>query len=94
LTQERRQVPRFRIESAIAVEHGTGMTLNLSSRGVFFETTLPLKPGDAIAIVFPFEQTGPGASVRCSARVVRVEARDDRFAVAATYEPVAFSVPA
>jgi len=87
-------MPRYRIESAIAVEHGTGMTLDLSSRGVFFETALPLQPGDTIAIVFPFEQTGPGASVKCSARVVRVEARDDRFAVAATYEPIAFSVPA
>ena len=94
MTHERRQMPRYRIESAIAVEQGIGTTLDLSSRGVFFETTLPLKEGDAVALVFPFEQSGNGASVRCSARVVRVEAHGERFRVAATYEPVAFSVPA
>ena len=87
-------MPRYRLESTIAVEEGSGMTLDLSSRGVFFETALALKPGDSIAIVFPFEQTGAGASVKCNARVVRVEPRGDRFAVAATYEPVSFSVPA
>jgi hypothetical protein len=43
--------------------------------------------------VFPFERTGPGASVRCTASVVRVEPHGDLFRVAATYEPVAFSVP-
>jgi hypothetical protein len=87
-------MPRYRIESTIAVERGIGRTLNLSSKGVFFETILRLMPGDIFAIVFPFEQTGPGASVRCSARVVRVEERGDLIGVGATYEPVAFSVPA
>jgi hypothetical protein len=87
-------MPRYRIESTIAVEQGSGRTLNLSSKGVFFETILRLVPGDIFAIVFPFEQTGPGASVKCSARVVRVEERGDVLGVGATYEPVAFSVPA
>ena len=94
VTQERRQMPRYRIESTIAVEGGTGRTLNLSSKGVFFKTSQRFSPGDVIVIVFPFEQTGRGASVRCSARVVRVEPDGDSFGVAATYEPVAFSVPA
>jgi hypothetical protein len=93
VTQERRQVPRYRIESTIAVGDGIGRTLNLSSRGVYFETSERLVPGDTIAIVFPFERTGPGASVKCTASVVRVESRSDRLGVAATYEPVAFSVP-
>lgn len=87
-------MPRYRIDSTIAVGTGTGRTIDLSSRGVHFETSQRLVPGDEITIVFPFEQTGPGASVRCSAYVVRVEPRGDLFGVAATYEPVAFSVPA
>lgn len=93
MVQERRQVPRYRIESTIAVGEGTGRTIDLSSRGVFFETAQRLAPGDEIAIVFPFEQTSRGASVKCSGRVVRVEPRGDLLGVAATYEPVTFSVP-
>ena len=93
MTQERRLVPRYRIESTIAVGKGIGRTLDLSSRGVCFETTERLEPGETVAIVFPFERTGPGASVRCTASVVRVEPHGDLFRVAATYEPVAFSVP-
>lgn len=86
-------MPRYRIESTIAVEGGIGRTRDLSSKGVYFETALHLAVGDTIAIVFPFEQTGQGASVKCSASVVRVERLGERFGVAATYEPVAFSVP-
>ena len=93
MVQERRQVPRYRIDSTITVGEGTGRTLDLSSRGVFFETAERFAPGDQIAIVFPFEQTSRGASVKCSGVVVRVEKRGDVFAVAATYEPVTFSVP-
>jgi hypothetical protein len=94
VAEERRLMPRYRIETTIAVEDGTGCTTDLSSRGVYFETSQRLAPGDRITIVFPFEQTGRGASVRCSACVVRVEPRGDRYGVAATYEPVVFSVPA
>ena len=94
MTEERRHMPRYRIDSRIAVGNGIGRTINLSSRGVYFETAEALNPGDQVAIVFPFEQTGPGASVRCNAYVVRVEKRGQLNGVAATYEPVAFSVPA
>lgn len=94
MIDERRQMPRYRMESTIAVGNGIGRTIDLSSRGVFFETSEKLQAGDEITIVFPFEQTGPNASVRCKARVVRVEQRGELLAVAATYEPVAFSVSA
>jgi len=94
VTQERRQVPRYRIESTIAVGQGMGRTVDLSSRGVYFETSEQLSPGDTVSVVFPFERTGPGASVKCTALVVRVEPRGELFGVAATYEPVAFSIPA
>lgn len=93
MTDERRHMPRYRIDSRIAVGSGIGRTIDLSSRGVFFETGEPLAPGDQVAIVFPFEQTSPGASVKCTASVVRVVERGQLLGVAATYEPVAFSVP-
>lgn len=94
MTQERRQMPRYRIESTIAVGNGVGRTIDLSSKGVYFETAERLEPGAEIPIVFPFEQTARGASVKCSAYVVRVEPRGELFGIAATYEPVAFSVSA
>ena len=68
VTQERRLVPRYRIESTIAVGKGIGRTLDLSSRGVCFETTERLEPGETVAIVFPFERTGP----RCLGQVHRL----------------------
>jgi hypothetical protein len=91
--QERRRSPRYRIDATISVDEGTGRTIDLSSNGVYFESTRPLQPGDHLALVFPFEHSGAGASVRCQARVVRVESRSGQlFGVAATYEPVAFNV--
>ena len=93
MNQERRRMPRYRIDVAIAVdEDGTGRTIDLSSNSVFFETTRRLSPGDQAALVFPFQYSGPGNCVNCTAQVVRVEARGSQFGVAATYEPVAFSV--
>ena len=87
-------MPRYRIDAEIAVGDGTGRTIDLSSNSVYFETPRRLAPGDEVALVFPFEQTGPGACVRCTAQVVRVDSRRSLFGIAATYEPVAFSVSA
>jgi hypothetical protein len=53
-----------------------------------------MSPGDEVSLVFPFEHAGPHASVKCKARIVRVDARGDQFGIAAVYEPVAFSVSA
>ncbi len=94
MSQERRLIPRYRLDTVITVGDGTGRIVNLSSRGVYFETSQRLAAGDRIQLVFPFERTGPGASVKCTADVVRVESRGDDFGVAAIYEPVIFSVPA
>ena len=94
MDQERRRAPRYRLDTAIAVDGGTGRTIDLSANSVYFESTLHLKPGDEVALVFPFEHAAPQASVKCKARVVRVEVRGDLFGIAAVYEPVAFSVSA
>ncbi|HJR59804.1 MAG TPA: PilZ domain-containing protein [Vicinamibacterales bacterium] len=87
-------MPRYRIDAAIAVGDGSGRTIDLSSNSVYFETADRFAPGDELALVFPFEHTGTGAAVRCMGYVVRVDPRGDLFGIAATYEPVAFSVSA
>ena len=80
------------MDSTIEVNGGIGRTIDISAVSVYFESRRRFTPGEQIAIVFPLERTGPGASVRCSAEVVRIDTRGELFGVAATYEPVAFSV--
>jgi hypothetical protein len=94
VTQERRGRPRYRLDAAIAVGDGTGRTIDLSSNSVYFETSRRFVPGEEVALIFPFEYSVPGAAVRCTAQVVRIDPRGDLFGIAATYEPVAFSVSA
>lgn len=93
MTKERRRSPRYRIDATIAVDDGTGRAIDLSSNSVFFESAREFVPGDQVALTFPLENTGPGASVRCTARIVRIVIRGELFGIAATYEPVSFTVP-
>lgn len=90
--QERRRVPRYRLDAEIAVDDASGRTIDLSSNGVYFETARAFTIGDQVSLVLPFEQLVPGTTVCCTGRVVRVDPRGDLFGVAATYEPVAFTV--
>jgi hypothetical protein len=91
MRQERRRTPRYRIDTTIAVDAGTGRTIDLSSNSVYFESARSFAPGDQLPLVFPFERTGMGARVECNARVVRVDTRGQLFGIAATYEPVTFN---
>jgi hypothetical protein len=92
VNQERRRAPRYRLDATIAVADGTGRTIDLSSNSVYFESPTPFRPGDEVPVMFPLETHGGGARVQCKARVVRVDPRGELFGVAATYEPVSFSV--
>lgn len=92
MNQDRRRAPRYRLDATIAVDGGTGRAIDISSNSVYFETERQFTPGETIVLVFPLERTGPGASVNCSAEVVRVENRGELFGVAAVYEPISFSV--
>ena len=92
MIQERRRAPRYRIDATIAVDGGSGRAIDLSSNSVYFETGRRFVPGDEIALIFPLERSGPGASVKCAGQVVRVDPRGELFGVAAVYEPVSFSV--
>jgi hypothetical protein len=93
VTEERRRSPRYRIDATIAVDDGTGRAIDLSANSVFFESVRQFTPGDQVALIFPLENTGPGASVRCAGHIVRIVSRGELFGVAATYEPVSFTVP-
>ena len=92
MIQERRRTPRYRLDATIAVAAGTGRTIDLSSNSVYFESVEPFTPGDEVPLVFPLDNSGTGAKVQCTARVVRVDPRGQLFGIAATYEPVTFSL--
>lgn len=92
MNQERRHTPRYRLDATIAVAAGTGRTIDLSSNSVYFESVQPFAPGDEVPLIFPLENGGNGAKVQCTGRVVRVDPRGQLFGIAATYEPVVFSV--
>ena len=86
-------MPRYRLDAEIRVDDQAARTIDISAQSVLFEIARHVNPGDRVAMVFPFEYARPGSSVRCTGEVVRVERRgEDRFAVAAIYEPIAFSV--
>ncbi len=94
LTTERRRAPRYPVALEIGVNEGTGVTMNLSSSGVFFETACAMRADQEVALVFPFEHAAPsGTRAACAARVLRVHGGPQKYQVAATYETVAFEMP-
>lgn len=92
MIQERRRAPRYKLDATIAVAEGTGRTIDLSSNSVYFESIQSFAPGDNVPLVFPLGNGGAGARVQCMARIVRVDPRGEAFGIAATYEPVEFTV--
>ena len=92
MNQERRRAPRYRLDANIAVDTGTGRTIDISSNSVYFESVRPFSPGEEIPLILPFESGGTGTRVQCTARIVRMDPRGRLFGIAATYEPVAFDL--
>jgi len=91
---ERRSAPRYPVALEIGVNSSTGVTMNMSSSGVYFVTEHVLAPDQQVALVFPFEHAAPtGTRAACSARVLRVESRSPGYGIAATYEAITFQLP-
>jgi hypothetical protein len=85
LRVERRVGQRFPYLLAVSLRdpatsvEGVGCTQDLSSRGVFFFTDVPLNEGSEIELTLrmPSEITlGESMPVRCRARVLRIEGRN------------------
>ncbi len=91
---ERRRARRYSIDAAIKVNEETALAIDLSREGVFFESAQPFRVGERVSLVLPYEHTGDGTSVTCTARVVRVEPRGEFHGIAASYDPVARGTPA
>jgi hypothetical protein len=91
---ERRRAPRYTVAHEILVNGGTGVTRDLSSSGVYFETDCLLVADQPVSLVFPFQHAAPsGTRAACAARVLRVDRRQRGYGVAATYEFIGFEIP-
>lgn len=72
---DRRAALRYQVRVPILFDGGDGVTRNISSTGVCFETATQLALGAAICFALPFGTDGAGEriTVRCEGCVVRVE---------------------
>jgi Tfp pilus assembly protein PilZ len=76
--EERRKGERFKLALRVQLKNGAGMTRNISTSGIFFETENAHSIGDTIRLFLNFEHE----TLQCEARVVRVEPRNGQFGVA------------
>ena len=76
--EERRKGERFKLALPVQLKNGAGMTRNISTSGIFFETERAYSIGETIRLLLNFKHE----TLQCEARVVRMEPRNDQFGVA------------
>jgi hypothetical protein len=76
--EDRRRGQRFKLALRVQLNDGIGMTRDISTSGIFFETESAHSIGDTIRLFLNFEHE----TLQCEARVVRVEPRNGQFGVA------------
>ena len=69
---------RYKLPLPVQLNDGIGTTCDISTSGIFFETESAYAIGDMIRLLLNFEDE----TLRCEARVVRVEPRNGQFGVA------------
>ena len=84
--EERRKGERFKLALPVQLNDGTGTTCDISTSGIFFETVSAYAIGDTIRLSLYFEHD----TLRCEARVVRVERRTGQFGVAVELKSYVF----
>ena len=80
----RRSEERVQATRPVNLDHGTGITRDISASGVFFETNMDCATGSEIG--FSIEIDGPAGRkmmLKCQGLIVRVERRDGKIGVAA-----------
>ena len=70
-----------RLPVEVLNDDARGVTRDLSSAGVFFETDKDYHVGSAITLTIDFE-SDPRARIRCAGTIVRVEERGSKLGVA------------
>jgi PilZ domain len=88
---ERRSAVRYPLSWPVILEDGTGMTRDISSSGVYFETDRELECGAVIdfGLVLP-EAADTPCYLSCQGEVVRVERYGPRLAMAIKFTRMSF----
>src|SRR5512139_473337 len=91
-TTERRQGLRYPIPLHVELERGTGLTWDISTSGVLFETDQVFPAGTPIRLTLFLNSTSSGVSIRlhCQGRVVRAEKRGEKTGVAVAFTSYRF----
>jgi Tfp pilus assembly protein PilZ len=84
--EERRKGERYKVALPVQLKNGAGMTRDISTSGIFFETESAYSIGDTIRLFLNFEHE----TLQCEARVVRVEPRNGQFGVAVELKSYVF----
>ena len=82
--KNKRLEERMSATRPVQLDRGTGITRNVSTSGVFFETNADYAEGSEI--IFAIELDGPAGEksmLRCRGEIVRVELRGGKVGVAA-----------
>ena len=92
---DRRQARRYRIAVPVELDHGTGLTRDISTSGIFFETDQSCSVGTTLSFSLVLEHADPGGPVRlqCQGEVVRVEQRESKVGVAVCFTAYRFDLP-
>lgn len=84
---ERRNSTRFRLSLPVHGQSGSGMTRDISTSGLFFETEETHSMGDFIKITVDFND----AALQCEGRVVRVEEGTNHSKIAVAFTSYGFA---
>jgi hypothetical protein len=80
---EQRDAARFAAELPLELEGMPGVTRDVSTSGIYFETDALREIGPIVSVTLRCQEGGQERLLQCEARVVRVEARGDRIGIAA-----------
>ena len=89
---ERRQALRFPITLPVELERGTGITWNISTSGVLFETDQVFSTGALIRLTLVLEPTCQGIPTRllCRGKIVRAKRHEEKAGVGVAFTSYRF----
>jgi len=83
---ERRRGERYKLALPVQLNDGIGITCDISTAGIYFETESACSIGDTIPLSVKFKDE----TLQCEARVVRVEPRNGQFGLAVELKSYVF----
>jgi hypothetical protein len=80
---EQREAVRFDTHLPVRLEGDQGVSHNISTSGIYFETDVPHELGALVNFTVEFQLYGQRHRLLCEGKVVRVQAQGTRIGVAA-----------